>query len=98
MFEQFRPGAAFYNIGRGSTVDQAALGDALSTGRVRAAYLDVTDPEPLPAEHPLWRAPGCIITPHSAGGHAGEAGRLIGHFAGNLLRFSSGAALSDRVL
>ena len=97
-FEQFKPGAVFYNIGRGSTVDQAALGDALRAGRLRAAYLDVTDPEPLPAEHPLWRTRGCVVTPHSAGGHRGEADRLTAHFAGNLARFSSGAALSDRVL
>lgn len=93
-----RPGATLYNIGRGSTVDQSALMAALESGRLRGAYLDVTDPEPLPPEHPLWRTPGCFITPHAAGGHADETARLLGHFEGNLLRFVAGEALEDRVL
>jgi phosphoglycerate dehydrogenase-like enzyme len=97
-FSQLKPGAVFYNIGRGSTVDQAALCAALETNRLRAAYLDVTDPEPLPAEHPLWRAPRCTITPHSAGGHADEEARLFAHLLGNLARFSAGSPLLDRVL
>jgi phosphoglycerate dehydrogenase-like enzyme len=98
LLAQLKPGAAFYNIGRGSTVDQVALCHALETGRLRAAYLDVTDAEPLPPEHPLWHAPGCTITPHSAGGHANEAARLIAHFVSNLHRFSAADALLDRVL
>src|SRR6185436_2571686 len=52
-----KPGGAFYNIGRGTTVDQNALLAALRSGHVGAAYLDVTDPEPLPPDHPLWSAP-----------------------------------------
>lgn len=92
-----RPGARFYNIGRGTTVDQAALLEVLRAGRLDAAYLDVTDPEPLPPEHPLWREPRCLITPHSAGGHADEGERLVGHFLANLQRFEAGDALLDRV-
>ena len=92
------PTARFYNIGRGGTVDQAALTVALSTGRIAAAYLDVTDPEPLPPADPLWSLPNCWVTPHSAGGHATEFRRLADHFLGNLRRYAAGGAVLDRVL
>jgi len=94
----FKPGARFYNIGRGATVDQEALLAALHSGHLSAAYLDVTDPEPLPSDHPLWITPNCYITPHTAGGHAGEEVRLVQHFVNNLSAFESGAALTDRVI
>ncbi len=93
-----KPGAIFYNVGRGTTVDQEALLAALQSGRLGAAYLDVTDPEPLPPQHPLWTAPNCFITPHSAGGHRDEAHRLVQHFLDNLRRFEKGEALEDRVI
>jgi len=67
-------GALVVNVARGRVVDQAALLAELTAGRLRAA-LDVTDPEPLPAEHPLWRAPGLIITPHVGGDTAALAPR-----------------------
>jgi phosphoglycerate dehydrogenase-like enzyme len=63
---QMKPGALFLNAGRGRTVDTDALVSVLQSGRIRAA-LDVTDPEPLPSDHPLWRAPNTLITPHVAG-------------------------------
>lgn len=59
-------GALVINVGRGSLIDTAALVDHAGRGRIRAA-LDVTDPEPLPAEHPLWTIPGVLITPHVGG-------------------------------
>ena len=59
-------GALLVNAARGGVVDTAALLAELQSGRLRAA-LDVTDPEPLPADHPLWSAPGTLITPHIAG-------------------------------
>ncbi|MEO5535712.1 MAG: 2-hydroxyacid dehydrogenase [Pseudolysinimonas sp.] len=59
-------GAILVNIGRGAVVDTDALLAELSAGRLRAA-LDVTDPEPLPPDHPLWRAPGILISPHVGG-------------------------------
>jgi phosphoglycerate dehydrogenase-like enzyme len=93
-----KSGSYFYNIGRGGTVDQAALEQALRAGRLGGAYLDVTDPEPLPADHGLWSAPNCFITPHTAGGHEDEFERLVRHFLGNLERFQKGEALKDRVV
>ena len=92
-----KKGATFYNIGRGTTVDQAAVATALETGRLRGAYLDVTDPEPLPPDHRLWSAPNCFITPHTAGGRDDEFERLVRHFLDNLRRFERGEALVDRV-
>jgi phosphoglycerate dehydrogenase-like enzyme len=91
-------GSAFYNIGRGSTVDQEALLAALNSGQLGAAWLDVTDPEPLPPGHRLLEAPNCFITPHVAGGHRDESMTLIRHFLSNLERFDRGEPLRDRVL
>jgi phosphoglycerate dehydrogenase-like enzyme len=95
---KMKPGALFYNIGRGATVDQEALVAALESGQVGAAYLDVTSPEPLPPGHALWTAPNCYITPHSAGGHSGEHERLVAHFLTNLRAFEKGEALQDKVV
>jgi phosphoglycerate dehydrogenase-like enzyme len=93
-----KPGAIFYNIGRGTTVDQDALLEALRSGRIAAAWLDVTEPEPLPDDHPLWAQPNCFITPHVAGGHADEAKTLVRHFLKNLDCFVRGEPLLDRVM
>jgi phosphoglycerate dehydrogenase-like enzyme len=95
-FAAMKPGAIFINIGRGTTVDETALLAALR-GRLRAAYLDVTSPEPLPPEHPLWSQPNCIITPHVAGGHEDEYDRLVELFLGNLDRFLRAQPLAGRV-
>lgn len=96
-FEKMKKGAVLYNIGRGTTVDQTALAGALRSGNLQAAYLDVTDPEPLPPDDPLWRLPNCFITPHTAGGHARERQRLTRHFFTNLERYTRGESLLDRV-
>jgi phosphoglycerate dehydrogenase-like enzyme len=97
-FAAFRPGARFYNVGRGTTVDHDALLAVLASGRLDAAYLDVTDPEPLPPSHPLWSAPNCYITPHSAGGRHDQDEAVLQHFLGNLARFDRGEPLQDRVI
>jgi len=96
-FGQMKRGAFFYNIGRGSTVDQGALIAALESGRVGAAYLDVMEPEPLPPAHPLWRAPNCYITCHIGGGTGDQDEKLIRHFLENLRRFRQGRALVDEI-
>jgi len=93
-----KPSAIFYNIGRGSTVDQDALLEALRSNRLTAAYLDVTAREPLPPEHPLWTTANCYITPHTAGGHHDEFERLMRHFLENLRRYINVESLLDRVI
>jgi phosphoglycerate dehydrogenase-like enzyme len=90
-FACMKSGARFYNIGRGSTVDQRALREALESGRLGAACLDVMTPEPLPADDPLWTTPRCYLTPHTAGGHAEEQRALLEHFARNLTLFAAKA-------
>jgi phosphoglycerate dehydrogenase-like enzyme len=97
-FSAMRRGAIFYNIGRGNTVDQDALLASLQAGHLGAALLDVSDPEPLPPDHPLWSLPNCVITPHTAGGHSTEPERLVDHFLENLRRFEKAAPLLDRVV
>jgi phosphoglycerate dehydrogenase-like enzyme len=82
--------AAFYNVGRGTTVDQIALSEALNSGRLAAAYLDVSDPEPLPSDHPLWTTKNCHITPHIAGGMQGEDQEIIQEFLRNFNEFRVG--------
>jgi phosphoglycerate dehydrogenase-like enzyme len=90
---RMREGALYVNAGRGATTDTGALVGALQSGRLRAV-LDVVDPEPLPPEHPLWRAPNVLITPHSAGDTPGgdraawelAAEQLRRHAAGEPLR------------
>ncbi len=93
-----KPGARFYNIGRGATVDQRALAEALASGRLGAAYLDVTTPEPLPPGDPLWEAPGCYITPHTAGGRHDQDRALVEHFLENLAAFEAGRPMTDRIV
>jgi phosphoglycerate dehydrogenase-like enzyme len=88
----------FYNIGRGTTVDQEALLEVLRQGRIKAAWLDVTNPEPLPDNHPLFAQPNCFITPHVAGGHQEESVTFVRHFLANLNRLERGEPLLDRVM
>jgi phosphoglycerate dehydrogenase-like enzyme len=89
-------GALLVNVARGKLVDTDALLAETSTGRIRAA-LDVTDPEPLPPEHPLWRTPGILISPHVGGPSTAffpRADRLI---AAQLGRFAAGKELENRI-
>ena len=66
LFAKMKPSAYLINIARGGSVVTSDLIDALKTKKIAGAALDVTDPEPLPADHPLWKAPNIIITPHVA--------------------------------
>src|SRR5690606_9925736 len=77
---RMKDGALLVNMARGPVVDTKALLTELETGRITAA-LDVTDPEPLPADHPLWRAPGVLVSPHAGGPTSAcrpRAERLLG--------------------
>jgi phosphoglycerate dehydrogenase-like enzyme len=98
QFAQMKSGAVFYNIGRGTTVVQDDLLESLRSGQLAAAWLDVTDPEPLPADHPLRSEPNCFITPHIAGGHHNETGTLIRHFLDNFTRYLAGQPMKDRIM
>lgn len=98
FFGRMASGSYFYNVGRGTTVDQEALAAALSSGHLGGAFLDTLDPEPLPPDHFLWRAPRCHITPHLAGGHRGQDESLVNHFIGNLRCYLLGKPLVDRIL
>ncbi|MGY1744204.1 NAD(P)-dependent oxidoreductase [Blastococcus sp. SYSU D00695] len=80
------PASAYVvNVGRGSTVDEAALVDALAAGRLAGAALDVTETEPLPPGSPLWDAPGLLLTPHAAGGRPVGADALVAENVAALL-------------
>jgi glyoxylate/hydroxypyruvate reductase A len=96
-FARMKQGAIFVNAGRGSLVDEAALLDALNSGWLGGAVLDVTAQEPLPAESPLWSAPRTILTQHSGGGSSDEALRVISVFADNLARYQKGQTLLNIV-
>jgi phosphoglycerate dehydrogenase-like enzyme len=93
-----RKNAALVNISRGGIIDTAALIEALQGAKIAGAGLDVTDPEPLPAGHPLWAAPNLIISPHVAGA-AGKATfeRLADVAARNVERFLAGQQLAHVV-
>jgi phosphoglycerate dehydrogenase-like enzyme len=90
-------GALVVNVGRGPVLDTSALLAETSSGRLRAA-LDVTDPEPLPADHPLWDSPGVLITPHMAGGAAAFYPAAARFVAAQVRRFAAGEPLENVVV
>ncbi len=87
VFSAIRPGTRFLNVGRGSTVDERALVDALRDGRIAGAALDVFEDEPLPADSPLWSLPNVVVSPHMSGDYAGWRESAVELFLDNLLRF-----------
>lgn len=96
-FAAMPKGVFFLNAGRGQTVDTDALLEALGNGTVKGAGLDVTDPEPLPPNHPLWEMPNVIITPHISGwfSHNRESATHI--FLDNLRRYVKDKPLQSQV-
>jgi phosphoglycerate dehydrogenase-like enzyme len=82
-----KPSAVLVNIARGALIDTDALVDALQSGSIAGAGLDVTDPEPLPDGHPLWREPACVITSHSADTLEMTAPLLAGRIRTNVEAF-----------
>ena len=91
---RLKPGALLVNMARGAVVDTDALVAALHGGHVRAA-LDVTDPEPLPDEHPLWSAPGVLISPHTGGASSAMWPRARRLVRAQLERFAAGEPLAN---
>jgi len=96
-FDALAPGAILINTGRGGTVDTDALLDALNSGRLGAALLDVTDPEPLPPGHPLWTTENVYLTPHYSGSRPDYDARADAIFLDNLRRYLAGEALANVV-
>ena len=97
FFRGMRKTAYFLNVSRGGLVNQEALVRALKEGWIRGAGLDVTTPEPLPAEHPLWDCPNLVITPHNAGYAPIRQVRLMALVVENVRRYCSGLSLLNVV-
>ena len=97
QFELMKEGVYFINISRGKIVDTDALVDALGSGKVRAAGLDVTDPEPLPTDHALWTMPNVTITPHVATVSDRIMERRLRLLRDNIERFATGRPLRNVV-
>lgn len=93
--------AVLLNMGRGSLIDTAALVEVLETGHLKGVVLDVTNPEPLPQEHPLWKYERVMITPHIAGPSIGHCpatqDRIVDACCENLRRYFAGAELLHRI-
>ncbi len=92
-FLEMQRHAILINVTRGEIVRGEDVLAAVSEGFIWGAGLDVTDPEPLPKDHPLWRHPRVIVTPHTAGGSPRRAGRVIATFCENLRRLRNGRPL-----
>ena len=94
-----KPGAILLNVGRGSTVDCDALAQAVQQGRLYGAAIDVTDPEPLPPDHPLWTLDTVLITPHISGRFSlpRTLENIVDIFAHNLQRFAAGQPLDNQM-
>ena len=90
FFRAMKPSAYFINVGRGRSVVTEDLVAALQAGQLAGAGLDVTDPEPLPPDHPLWRMPNVIITPHVSAGSDRVRDRIFAVVAENLRRYAAG--------
>ncbi|MFB6119933.1 MAG: D-2-hydroxyacid dehydrogenase [Halobacteriaceae archaeon] len=100
VFKTMRADSVLVNVGRGPIVDTEALMDAVRNSRIRGAALDVTDPEPLPHDHPLWDFENVLVTPHNAGHSPKLFDRLADLLAGNVerVRESGYADLENQVV
>ncbi len=94
---KLKPGSLFVNFGRGSLVDEDALADALESGLLSGAVVDVTKDEPLPPGHRFWSCRNMLLTQHSGGGTGTEVERKIDFFLANLDRYRRNKALHGRV-
>ena len=94
-----KTGAILMNVGRGSVVDHMALYEAIHSGKLSGVALDVTEPEPLPADHPLWKEPNVILTPHVSGGFSlpKTLDNIAEIFVHNLKNYAAGKPLDNQV-
>lgn len=92
-----KPSAYIYNVGRGAAIEPTALRRALDEGWIAGAGLDVTDPEPLPADSPLWTMPNVILAQHTSGSSPYNADRITQIFLDNLGRYRRGEALHNQI-
>jgi phosphoglycerate dehydrogenase-like enzyme len=95
VLQAAKPGVVVVNVGRGTTIDEAALIEALESGQVSSAYLDVFATEPLPPESPLWAMGNVVLSPHTAALNSAEDRRIAELFADNLRRFLNGRPLRN---
>ena len=96
-FSVMKKRAIVINVGRGTTIDTEALVDALNSGKIGGAGLDVTDPEPLPSGHPLWNATNVLITPHISSLSPLNDARRLAIFTDLLKRYLSGQPMYNTV-
>ena len=97
LFKQMKKTAVFINTARGPLVDQKALAEALRSGTIFAAGLDVTDPEPLPTDHELYKLPNCVIAPHIASATVQTRNEMARICAENLIAGATGGKLTAPV-
>ena len=97
QFAQLPRGALVINVGRARIIDTDALITSLASGHLGGASLDVFPQEPLPADHPLWKAPNVILTPHTSGFRQGHWDEVVQLFGDNIERFLTGQPLKFRV-
>jgi phosphoglycerate dehydrogenase-like enzyme len=90
-------GAHVINVARGEVVDEAALTEALVSGHIAGAYLDVFAREPLPESSPLWDMPNVILSPHNAGAASGNEARILELFFGNFEKWLDGQPMTNEV-
>ena len=96
-FAQMPKGAIVVNVGRAKIIDTDALIDALKSGHLGGASLDVFPQEPLPADHPLWKTPNVILTPHTSGFRQGHWDEVVELYAENIQRWLTGEPLKYRI-
>lgn len=97
FFNALKPGAYFINIGRGKAVDDTVLLDALKSGRVAGAMLDVFHTEPLPEDSPFWTAPNLFVSPHMSGDYKDYQIDMVAQFLDNLARYAGDGSLVNVV-
>jgi glyoxylate/hydroxypyruvate reductase len=98
IFAAMKPGSVYASVGRGSTTDEKALIEALNSGHLDGAVLDVTEIEPLPVDSPLWTMSNVILTQHTGGGHRDEHVGKVDRFLNNVFALENGSDIADEVM